>query len=82
MKIEVDKKDDIILFQDIDEKDGRVLAEIGFQYNQGRFSVYMNGYSIDDKKFPALQGYYGYTMTEDELNEFKEFLRGKVIEKC
>ena len=82
MKVKMNKNSEIIAFKDVDENDGHEMATIVFQYNNGKFTVYLNGYPIDDKKFPALQGYYGYTMTDEELNEFIKFLKETVNEKC
>ncbi len=78
MKTEVHKNDGVILLKDVDEE-GHVLAEIGFQYHQGRFSVYMNGYVVDGEKYPSLQGYYAYTISKDVMNDFLDFMQREVI---
>ena len=71
-KITVKANKNGILFEDWD-KDGKVIGAIGFQVVDGRFTVYIKGYEIDAKKFPALKGYHGYTLTDNEIDELLKF---------
>ena len=70
------KKEDenTILFEDKDEA-GLIKATIGFQIVEGQLTIYMKGYKIDSIKFPKLEGFYGYSLTDEELDTFKDFLQ-------
>ena len=71
-KITVKANKNGILFEDWG-KDGKVIGAIGFQVVDGRFTVYIKGYEIDAKKFPTLEGYHGYTLTDNEIDELLKF---------
>ena len=72
MKIRMKRGENAILFEDTDDH-GTVIGAIGFQVVDGRFTVYIKGYEIDSKKFPALEGYHGYTLTDNEIDELLKF---------
>ena len=72
-RIRMKSNGNAILFEDIG-KDDKILASIGFQISNGRFTVYMKGYNIDSEEFPMLEGYYGYTLTARELEALFDFI--------
>ena len=74
-KILIKKEDEnTIMFEDKDES-GVIKATIGFQIVEGQLTIYMKGYKIDSIKFPKLEGFYGYSLTDEELDTFKDFLQ-------
>ena len=74
-KILIKKEDEnTILFEDKDES-GVIKATIGFQIVEGQLTIYMKGYKIDSIKFPKLEGFYGYLLTDEELDTVKDFLQ-------
>ena len=74
MRITKKEGENIILFEDKDDDSGQTTASIGFQTRGGKFTVYMKGYEVDPVKFPALKGFYGYQLTDEELNILTDFL--------
>jgi ssDNA-binding Zn-finger/Zn-ribbon topoisomerase 1 len=73
MRITKIEGENIILFEDKDDDSGQTKASIGFQTKGGKFTVYMKGYEIDPVEFPSLKGFYGYQLTEEELDTFIDF---------
>ncbi len=73
MKIRMKRGENAILFEDTDDH-GTVIGAIGFQVVDGRFTIYIRGYEVDSAEFPALAGYHGYALTDNEMDEFAKFL--------
>ena len=78
MKITTKQNNYVIVFEDKDSK-GRVRGAIGFQISlDGHLIVYMKGYKVNAKKFPGLKGYYGYQLTDAEIDELDKFFGLKI----
>lgn len=69
-----------ILFEDKTPQ-GQVIGAIGFQFERGRLTVYIKGYEVDAKKFPALKDYRGYQLTDKELDKLGEFVESLIPKK-
>ena len=82
MTITIKEKSDanILFFEDYNDK-GDVIGAIGFQFSNGKMTIYLKGYDINDNDFPNLKGFRGYMLTKEEYKRLFDFIAERVIRK-